>query len=171
MRDFESWNVGSVLMAPARVYLVSIRLRGRRREGDGAHSIDLMPTGCSLMPRTQAPSQGAGQTRPARGRQISLESKGGGAGRLTSELGEVVGHEKPVESVLPLPLEDKVVPLGLKRRAHVVSSVEMGRERDRTMMLPMGHPVSDWQNGTPQSMHLAAWTLQSSSLRDRKSVV
>src|ERR1700760_2625047 len=29
-----------------------------------AHSIDLMPTGSSLMPRTQAPSHGAGQTRP-----------------------------------------------------------------------------------------------------------
>lgn len=29
-----------------------------------AHSIDLIPTGSSLMPRTQAPSHGAGQTRP-----------------------------------------------------------------------------------------------------------
>jgi len=31
---------------------------------------------------------------------------------LTSELGEVVGHEESVESVLPLTLEDEVVPFG-----------------------------------------------------------
>ncbi len=29
-----------------------------------AHSIDLIPTGSSLMPSTQAPSHGAGHTRP-----------------------------------------------------------------------------------------------------------
>ena len=31
---------------------------------------------------------------------------------LTSELGEVVGHEESVESVLPLTLEDEIVPFG-----------------------------------------------------------
>ena len=27
----------------------------------------------------------------------------------------------------------------------------------------MGHPVADWQNGTPQSMHRAPWVLSRSS--------
>src|ERR1700760_452199 len=81
-----------------------------------AHSIDLMPTGSSLMPRTQAPSQGAGHTRPVN------------SGKL----------------------------LVIKRRLRAsfhwswkTNSFHFG------MMLEMGHPVSDWQKGTPQSMHLA----------------
>src|SRR5690606_31767700 len=33
------------------------------------------------------------------------------------------------------------------------------------MMFEIGQPVSDWQNGTPQSMQRADWYLSSSSVR------
>ena len=35
-----------------------------------------------------------------------------GGTHAASELGEIVGHEKTIESISPLTLEDQVVPLG-----------------------------------------------------------
>src|ERR1700749_2882616 len=78
-----------------------------------AHSTDLIPTGSSLIPRTQAPSQGAGHTRPVN------------SGKLL------------------------VIRSLFKASFHWfwnTSSFHFG------MMLLIGHPVSDWQKGTPQSM-------------------
>jgi hypothetical protein len=102
-----------------------------------AHSIDLMPTGSSLMPSTQAPSQGAGQTRPVNsGKLLVIKS------RLSASC-----HS-------PLKTTQSVSTGRAWRWApHAPKSFHLG------MMLEIGQPVSLWQNGTPQSMHRAAWYL------------
>src|SRR5581483_10159413 len=81
-----------------------------------AHSIDLMPTGSSVMPSTQAPSHGAGQTRPVNSGKLFVINKRFSASR---------------------------------QWFWKTSSFHFG------MMLEIGQPVSDWQNGTPQSMQRA----------------
>src|SRR5271155_924448 len=91
-----------------------------------AHSIDLIPTGSSLMPRTQAPSQGAGQTRPVNSGKLFVMSR-----RFSASFHWFWN----------------------------TSSFHFG------MMLEIGHPESDWQKGTPQSMQRAAWYFSSSSSR------
>jgi hypothetical protein len=56
-----------------------------------AHSMFLMVTGGEMMPRTQEPSHGAGQTRPVK-------------------VGEVVGFVQAIQSLMPEAAIDEVVP-------------------------------------------------------------
>src|SRR5690554_660141 len=95
-----------------------------------AHSMLLMPTGSSFIPRTHDPSQGAGQTLP-----------------VTSGKSFVAKSAK--RASFHLFWKIKVFHLG--------------------MTFEMGHPVSLWQKGTPQSMQRADWYLSSSTSSRRES--
>lgn len=121
-----------------------------------AASIDLIPTGCSLIPRTQAPSQGAGQTRPevkSISRKFNFNSRA-----HTSEFREVVGFQQAVESVLPLSLKS-LLPLVIALKPYPISHTLKTRSFhcwsrvgvrtriewcDQGRKIYLGNDVSDW---------------------------
>lgn len=147
-------------------------------EIDGSPML-LIPTGSSLIPRTQAPSQGAGQTRPVNLRRrrksdvelISRSRSFEGTTRRDS-LGEVVGEKEAVESILPLSFEDEIVPLGddVRDGASGVGLAEgdwTNEDATKNEVSPVGQKRrrrNSFVDPPPQSMHRALWYLSSASV-------
>ncbi len=89
-----------------------------------ARSMRLMVTGGSVIPRTQASSQGAGQIRPVHSGKLLVRDRDSHASR-----------HRP------------------RRTRSFHSGIRLWR----------GHPVPDWQKGTPQSMHRAPCSFSAST--------
>lgn len=121
-------------------------------------SIDLIPTGCSLIPNTQAPSHGAGQTRPVNSGKLGIKSdigrrETGGEGGTFDVL---VGHQKPVKRILPLSFENLIFERDLVHHRRPGSSEILTRSFHLGIMFPMGQPVEKcvslrWERNKNQS--------------------